>query len=111
MELPITKEQAHFLNLVARAARVYRTACERIQSDMKLNEERLAVGGVPSAIRPNEAMDLSTSSAQLDMLEAALFTVFFDREGVEYGKIVRGYFKAAMTAADYDYIIAAQTTD
>jgi hypothetical protein len=106
MELPITKEQAYFLNLVARTAWVYRTACDRIQRDMKLNEERIAKGAVPTAIRAYEAADISTAAAQLDTLQAVLLQMFPEADGFEGGRIVRGYFKTAMMLEPGDSITA-----
>lgn len=112
MELPITIDQAFFLNTLGRTAQLYRTTNERMQRDLVDNLDRLNNGRAPSAVRPNEAADLMTAAAQIDALTSIAYAVFpYPDHGkgpaayMDHPDTVQGYLKAALNLAGLDYIL------
>lgn len=112
MELPITKDQAFFLNTLGRTAQLYRATVERMQGDLDDNLNRINAGRVPSAVRPGEAADLMTAAAQIDAMTSIAYAVFpYPEHGTDQAAYlahpdkVQGYLHAALTLEPLDYIL------
>lgn len=112
MELPITKDQASYLNILGRTAQLYRFTNERMQRDLTDNMDRISKGRVPSGVRAGEAADLMTTTAQLDALTSVAYSVFPFPDGVTereayiaHPDVVQGYLKAALTLEPLDFIL------
>jgi len=111
MELPITVDQAFFLNTLGRTAQTYRLANVRVQQDLIDNLERIKNGKVPSPIRLGEAADLTTTAGQIDTMIAVAYAVFpfpakEDQAAyLAHPEVVKGYIKAALTLETSDYIL------
>lgn len=111
MELPITKDQAFYLNTLARTAQLYRLANSRVQSDLIENMERIKSGKVPSPVRSGEAADLMTTAGQIESMCAISYAVFpfpdsaTNREAyLRHPDVVTGYLKAALTLEPGEYV-------
>jgi hypothetical protein len=111
MELPITKDQAFYLNTLGRTAQLYRTTNERMQRDLTDNMDRLSKGRAPAAVRPNEAADLMTAAAQIDAMTSIAYAVFpypdaSDKAAyLAHPNTVQEYLQAALTLDAMDYIL------
>lgn len=115
MELPITKDQAFFLNTLGRTAQLYRSTNERMQRDLVDNLAKIEKGGVPSPIRPGEAADLMSTAAQLDAMTSVAYAVFPYPDPTEdkaaylaHPDTVNGYLKAALILEPMDYILISR---
>jgi hypothetical protein len=105
MELPITLEQANYLNVVARTARLYRVTNERMQRDLADNMSRIQHGQIPMTVRHQDAADIMVSAGQLDAMCSTAYSVFPGPATKDHSDLVNGYLKAAMTLDTHDYIM------
>lgn len=111
MELPITKDQADYLNAVARVARLYRVTNERMQRDLQDNLERVNRGLTPSAVRHQDVADILMTAGQLDALCSTAYSVFLwpnedDRNAFKaHANKVQEYLQAAILLDSMDYIL------
>jgi hypothetical protein len=111
LTLPITKEQANYLNVVARTAYHWRVDAQRIVEDLQASMRRVENGHMPERIRPQDSTDIAKHAAELDALENSLFWVFpfpvdmtESPEDMAIAKAhearVMGYFKEAVKLGD-----------
>jgi hypothetical protein len=105
MELPITAEQANYLNTIARIARLYRLTNERMQRDLADNMARIEKGQVPMTVRHQDASDIIVTAGQLDAMCSVAYTVFPGPATPEHSILVNDYLKAALTLETHDYIM------